>query len=208
MGVKEKASLYLTRILGNRQFQVAAILFLLGFTLAVVANHVTTETTIEEDTIGPEEDGAQRDIYYPDERREWYLHPAGLGVDNATLELKGENEETVVTVQILRSEEIIENITVDGFENRTEDLTGRSPTHLIFDVEKGNLTYTYTLTETVMPYRSLSIPAFICLVSSLFFFFWAVSSISFAKVEEDEKKKLDKDQEVVNKILEERDDDK
>ncbi len=95
-----------------------------------------------------------------------------------------------------------------GFENRTEDLTGRSPTHLIFDVEKGNLTYTYTLTETVMPYRSLSIPAFICLASSLFFFFWALSNISFAKVDEDEKKKLDKDQEVVNKILEERDDKK
>ncbi len=89
MGVKEKASLYLTRTLGNRQFQVAAILFLLGFTLAVVANHVTTETTIEEDTIGSKGDEIRRDLYYPDERREFYPHPADLGVDNATLELKG-----------------------------------------------------------------------------------------------------------------------
>ncbi len=209
---------YLSSIFGNRGIQITILLFVVGLLLIFIGNITTTEETVESETLGTQEDSEIRDLYYPG--RESYLRDTadriyddiytedGLpGVQSAVLVVQGEDEETNATIEVFRGKEEKESIekeTIQGTRSIELDLTGKSPSHMEFTITSGNITYTYTLEEIVLPYRYLSIPAFICMIAALPTFFWGLSSLNFRKIDDEEKKKLERDQEVVENILKKR----
>ncbi|MBS3781163.1 MAG: hypothetical protein KGY66_01280 [Candidatus Thermoplasmatota archaeon] len=201
------------KIFSDRNIQLTIALFGIGFLLALTATYPALGERIEKDTLSeneklearlpdPYDEPAEPDPLNPGEPIP-FLEKSGLGLVNASLELRGESDDTNVTVRTLnQAGQTLDSWHIEGRENKTLNLTGNQEIEYInFHIENGELSYNYVVRYYHQPYSLLSIPAYILMWISVIFLIRAIALIGPLRVDEKERDKIRKDQKVIDKIL-------
>ncbi len=203
-----------TKIFSDRNVQLTIALFGIGFILALTATFPILEERIENDKLYPENEDKLIEARIPrpydkphDGMTEILESPHGL--KNATLEIRSETENTNASIRILDSgEREMKSWEIENGENKKINMTEHYEAEFIeFEIREGELSYTFTVNHYILPYSSLSIPAYILMWISVIFLLRAIALMGPLSVDEKEKDKIRKNQKVIDGILKDKKED-
>ncbi|MBS3816934.1 MAG: hypothetical protein KGY76_05165 [Candidatus Thermoplasmatota archaeon] len=206
MGLKN----LLKRIATNRDFQLTVILFGVGLFLAALATYPVLQEDVSEDTIGPEDMESngelEIDIHHPSGQ----INNPVWGPDvlkNATLEFSGKSDDIVANVSVLDSSgDLLMSKEIEGEGAHELDLSDvEDAEYLKFKVQEGELTYTYTVLYYEQTFSDLAFVGAGSMMISTIFIFRFVALMRGEGMDEEERKKMEEDQETVDNILKDRD---
>lgn len=210
------------KIFTNRDVQLTIALFGVGFILVVASTYPALETRVREDSLTaqnntrievnlpfPYDKSAPEDSIVG--RRD--VVGGARGLKNASLVIESDHEETNATVTLLEDEEPkfedigirkIKTFRVRDGETLNINMTEYYQTDYIdFNVTERKLNYTLTVNYYTQPYSFLSLPAYGMMIGSIVPFLRSFYTVGPIGVEEKEKEKTEKNQEKLEKILEE-----
>jgi len=204
------------KIFSDRNLQLTIAFFGIGFILALTASLPILEERVENDTLEGEDSVERIEARLPRPYDEPH-DPSGLGrlqeplleqptgLKNASLELRSEEENTNATIILERHDIQIESWEIENGEDKSINLTEyHEAEYIIFEIREGGLSYTYTVNHYIQPYSFLAIPAFILMWVSVIFLIRAIALMGPLSVDEKEKDKKRKNQNVIGEILKER----
>ncbi len=203
----------LITIFTNRDIQLTLVVFGVGFLLTITATYPALEERIEEETISennriearlphPYDEPAGPDPLRPGDNIPFIDRPR-LGLVNASLELKGESEDTNATVSTLdREERTLDSWRIEGIGSTIINLTREQEVEYIdFNIENGELNYNYMVRYYHQPYSLLSIPGFILMILSIIFLIRAVALMGPLVVDKKEKDRIKKNQKLIDDMI-------